>query len=631
MDTSDAAAVRALLHHLLDALDAAVARQRARGRPPDADLLGGLVVEPGELPGLVAAVRHDLRAPAPPPPALALDGELGRVTERFALDGTHQLALALALGVELDPRIARVVGYLNDHAGRIRPTLGLVWEVALVPLAARPGWTAAPVVADGLLRVAGDGPLSSRELTLDPGVAERLVAGAVPPPRVPDLDALVLTDDVRERVRAWAAGPVSLPLRIEGAPGTGRRTLARAALALRGLGAVVGSDPVALRRDARWFAAGAVAEGAVGDWPEAVPLVQIAAAGERPALPGEPAAIRLDTPPPSDRARLWRRSAVGPHLGDAEVDEIATRFPFGAGRIHRAAARAAAGAWRPGLALQTCREAAASSLGALATRLSCGWTRDDLVVPEALTRELDLLLAWVRHRHRVLDQTGLGRRVPNGWGVAALLAGPPGTGKTMAAQIVARELDADLYRVDLARVVSKFVGETEKKLAALLDEATSAGAVLLFDEADALFGRRSEVRDAHDRYANQEVGFLLQRLEDHQGVILLSSNRATDLDEAFQRRFQFVLPFALPDAALRARIWTSLLREVPHGALDVGELAERFPVSGGEIRNAVLAAAFLAAGDGARLERQHLLAALRREITKSGRVLRRAEREVLDE
>jgi hypothetical protein len=628
--------VRRVLIRLMDRLDGVITRQRARGRAAEADLLGGLVIEEGEAGGLLAAVRRDLAggAAAEPIPPLEAGGELGRVSERFALGPVGEVALALALGVEIDARIARLVGYLNDHPGHVRPTLGLLWGAAEVPVEARLRWLEAPAVGDGLIRVGGDGPLSTRELRLDVDVVHRLVNGTSPPPVGPDLEALVLSDAVRERVRTWVAARergLALPLVIEGPAGTGRRTLGRAALAELGLPAIVGTDEAKLRRDARWFGAGVVlvepGEGPTLDVPDDVPLVLVAGSGAlRAALPTEPVLVRLQTPPPPERSRLWRASAVGAHLAPGEADDLAVRFPFGAGRIHRAAARAAAEPWAPGLALRVCRDLADRSLGALATRLPCAWTRADLVVSEALDRELALLLSWVRHRHRVLG-SGLGRRLPNAWGVTALLAGPPGTGKTMAAQVVARELDADLYRVDLARVVSKYVGDTEKQLGALLDEATASGAVLLFDEADALFGRRSEVRDAHDRYANQEIGYLLQRIEDHQGVILLSTNRSTDMDEAFQRRFQFVLTFALPDRDLRERIWGSLLADVPHGDLDTGELAERFPLSGGEIRNAVLAGAFLAAADGSVVGRDHLLAALRREIVKSGRVLRRSERE----
>jgi SpoVK/Ycf46/Vps4 family AAA+-type ATPase len=214
------------------------------------------------------------------------------------------------------------------------------------------------------------------------------------------------------------------------------------------------------------------------------------------------------------------------------------------------------------------------------------------------------------------------------WGLNMLLSGPPGTGKTMAAQVLAAELDAEIFRVDLSQVVSKYIGETEKQLDVLLNTAHEAGAVLLFDEADVVFGRRSEVRDARDRYANLEVGFLLQRIEEHDGIVLLSTNRKGDMDEAFRRRFQFVLSFPLPDPSLRARILERLLPwEACAEDIALATLAERFRLSGGELRNAVVAAAFLAASEGAKIGQGHLLKALRREVLSSGRALRAEERE----
>jgi hypothetical protein len=341
----------------------------------------------------------------------------------------------------------------------------------------------------------------------------------------------------------------------------------------------------------------------------------------------EPATVRLGIPDIGTRSRLWLTSAVGSDLTPGESDELAARFPFPPGRIRRAADRAAAEPPAPGLIQRVCRDMGAGSLGGLARRLPRVYRREDLVLPDYLEGEFDLALSWVRHRKQVLGDWNLGTRLANGWGLTALLTGPPGTGKTMAAQIVGQELDADVYRVDLSQVVSKYIGETEKHLSVVLDEASASGAVLLFDEADTLFGRRSEVRDAHDRYANLEIGFLLQRIEDHDGIVLLSTNRFGDMDEAFQRRFQFVLTFPLPDRDLRQRIWKGMLPWTAcAGDVDIASLADRFEMSGGDIRNSVLTAAFLAAGEGVVISQDHLVAAAQREIRKSGRILRASER-----
>ena len=193
----------------------------------------------------------------------------------------------------------------------------------------------------------------------------------------------------------------------------------------------------------------------------------------------------------------------------------------------------------------------------------------------------------------------------------------------MAAQVLARRLDIDLYRVDLSRVVSKYIGETEKNLGRLFDEAHRSGAALFFDEADALFGKRSEVKDAHDRYANVEISYLLQRMEEHDGIVILATNRKQDMDEAFTRRFDIMVNFPMPDEAHRLRIWQGMFPDTAEKdeALEFKTLSRKFELSGGEIRNVVLAAAYLAADEGGPIGMVHLKQALVRELRKSGRVL----------
>lgn len=649
---------RELLAATVRALAAAVARQRARGRSPAEDLLGALVIEEGEAEGLLSALVADLAAePTDDPlriPAFDVRGPIGHAVAAFGLDRYGLLTLGVALGVEVDGRLARLVAYLNDHPGHACPTLALLWDLAGVPLGpARLALLETAAFRDGLFELGGDGPLSTREVRVAESLVRRLVGGAtlrteieVTPAHETVLADLELPPDVADRAGVWLrTSGVRLPLLVVGPPGSGRRTLVAGLFGALGLATVSPSsigppDLALLRREARWNGAGVVvtardsASAVVWDALRDLPAVAVVADPTvadvvRSAAPVEPFTVRLRLPDLEGRARLWSRSASGPRLAVGQADALAAQFPFGPGKILRAAGRAAVeGDWTPATLGRICREVGASSLGSLARRLEPRYRRDDLVLTDTLDRELALALSWVRHRQQVFGAWGLGARLPNGWGLTVLLSGPPGTGKTMAAQVLGRELDADVYRVDLSQVVSKFIGETEKHLGALLDEASAAGIVLLFDEADALFGRRSEVRDARDRYANLEVGFLLQRIEEHEGVVLLSTNRSGDMDEAFLRRFQFVLPFSLPDAPLRVRIWRGLL---PWGAcgddIDVDWLAERFQVSGGDIRNAVLAAAFLAVGEGERIHQRHLLQAVRREVLKSGRVLRAAERE----
>ena len=229
----------------------------------------------------------------------------------------------------------------------------------------------------------------------------------------------------------------------------------------------------------------------------------------------------------------------------------------------------------------------------------------------------------MRHQVKVLGEWGFEQRVPFGYGLSALFSGPSGTGKTIAAQVIAKQLDLDLYRVDHSRVVSKYIGETEKNLGQLFDESHRSGAILFFDEADALFGKRSEVKDAHYRYANVEIGYLLQRMEEHDGIVILATNRKQDMDEAFTRRFDIIVSFPMPDEAHRLRIWKGMFPSaaVREETLDLRPLARKFELSGGEIRNVVLAAAYLAANDGQPISMRQLQQALIREQRKSGRVI----------
>jgi SpoVK/Ycf46/Vps4 family AAA+-type ATPase len=202
----------------------------------------------------------------------------------------------------------------------------------------------------------------------------------------------------------------------------------------------------------------------------------------------------------------------------------------------------------------------------------------------------------------------------------------------MAAQVLGHDLGLDLFRVDLSRVMSKYIGETEKNLSRLFDEARASGAILFFDEADALFGKRTEVKDAHDRYANLEIGFLLQRMEEHTGTTILATNRFGDLDEAFTRRFHFILHFPMPRPPERRRIWEGMLpREAERDpAIDFDLLAHEYEISGGDIRNSVLTAAFIAAEEGTPIGLRHLKRGLRRELLKTGRVLDGRQRRALD-
>ena len=347
--------------------------------------------------------------------------------------------------------------------------------------------------------------------------------------------------------------------------------------------------------------------------------------------------VPFSAPTASDRRGIWRREvgAAGASAAPADLAAVGDQFRLSPRQIRDAAMTTAGEARlrrppRSSSALRLTRRelfsAARSQSGheltAFARRVRPvhGW--DDLVVPEEADSQLRELAARVEHRTLVMDQWGFTSRLPGGRGVTALFAGPPGTGKTMAASVIAAELGLDLFAIDLSTVVSKYIGETEKNLSRVFDAAADSDAILLFDEADALFGKRSEVRDAHDRYANVEIAFLLQRMEEYDGLAILATNLRHHIDEAFLRRLHVIVDFPFPDTAERLQIWRSCLpRPLPlDDSVDLAAMAHH-RLAGGNIRNVVLGAAYLAAQAGKPIGQAEFVAATRRELQKMGKLL----------
>ncbi|GES03480.1 hypothetical protein Acor_55460 [Acrocarpospora corrugata] len=326
------------------------------------------------------------------------------------------------------------------------------------------------------------------------------------------------------------------------------------------------------------------------------------------------------------RHRVWTARLSEAGLDPAHARELAARFTFGPGQI--AAAVAAVAASDPGVVVRDGLFAAARAqtghgLGALARRTEPTRTWDDLVLPDDALAQLEELCDHVIHQRKVWQEWGFAERIGYGRGTTALFSGPPGTGKTLAAEVVAARLGLDLYTVELSRMLSKYVGETEKNLERIFTEAAGTDAVLLFDEADALFGKRSEVRDAHDRYANIQISYLLQRMERYEGVALLATNLRQHLDPAFTRRLTFLIDFPLPGEEERRGLWERALppRTPREEGLDLSEFARAYQLSGGGIRNIALRAAFLAAAAGRPVGAGDLRAAAAREHQKMGLVL----------
>lgn len=345
--------------------------------------------------------------------------------------------------------------------------------------------------------------------------------------------------------------------------------------------------------------------------------------------------LHLETPDIGQRISLWENCLREyPCAYDASLDTLATKFALNPGQIAAAAREAERLArWENAEYLndeilhRACRAQLSHSLGKKASRVNASYTWEDLILPTEQKRQLQNACAQVEYRHQVYDRWGFGKKVAYGRGVSMLFSGPPGTGKTMAAQVIASRLRLELYKVDLSGVMSKYVGETEKQLGAVFEEVKKSQSILFFDEADALFGKRSETKDAHDRYANVQTSYLLQKIEEYDGIVILASNFLQNFDEAFKRRIKFIVEFTLPDRERREEIWRSVMPpELPRDEdIDFDFLSRSFELSGSSIKNIVVSAAFLAAGDHTTLGMVHLLLAVQAEQNKTGKTMGKDE------
>jgi hypothetical protein len=348
--------------------------------------------------------------------------------------------------------------------------------------------------------------------------------------------------------------------------------------------------------------------------------------------------IKIDPPDYRTRREAWRR-ALAQSVADLDADRLADLFPFSGQRVVQTASLATARATlrSPTIpktemsdVLIAARDLTTPNLQrfALAIEPRYGW--EDLVLPEDRARQLHGIASRLRYRSIVHREWDFGSKLARGRGLSVLFSGPTGTGKTIAAEVLARELSLHLFQIDLSSVVSKYIGETEQHLSAIFQEAELSQSLLFFDEADALFGKRTEVKDAHDRYANIEVNYLLQRIEQYQGLVVLATNFPKNLDEAFLRRLHYVVEFPFPDELARERIWRlHLSGKAPKDPdLDFGFLATHFPVSGGSIRNVVVEAAFLAVeerGVQGPISIDHIIEALRHEYQKQGKLVMKTD------
>jgi len=594
----------------------------------------------------IDALREAMPAPA------AVD----RIADRFGLSAFERDVLLLAAGFEMDAEIGALCAGPAADARRARATFALAiaalpaphWS-ALTPARPLRRWRLVEV-ADGTMLVAAPLRIDERVLHYLAGVDE-LDARLRPMLRpVPSAYPIARAHErIAEGIVATLAREESpLPaVQLLGNDRHGKRDVAAAAALRCGLRLYVlaaddlpaaAPDLAALtvlwEREAALLDATLLVEADDATahnarrFVDAIGGLAFVAAREPLALERATRRHRIDKPGADEQLRLWRLAlGAGAQPLTPALEAIAAELSLSAGEIHRAAQAVRSGGDGDAAARlwDACRTFDERRLGSLAQRIEPTATWDDLVLPDAQRATLREIGAHLRHRLTVLERWGFAGKSSRGLGLAALFAGESGTGKTMAAEVLARELRLELYRIDLASVVSKYIGETEKNLARVFDAAEDSGAILLFDEADALFGRRSEVKDSHDRYANIEVSYLLQRMEAYRGLAILTTNQKAALDPAFLRRLRFVVQFPFPDAAEREAIWRRTFPDdAPRSGLDYARLAQ-LHVTGGSIRGIALNAAFLAAAAGAPIGMGHVLDAARAEAGKRERVLTDSE------
>ncbi len=670
------------LHHLEQLLQSAVSRADAASHDPT-DALRGLIVTPDEIerllaqPGLAGLwagteTHFDLLTPF----TLAGDGSsrFARLIQTLQLPLIDQYILLISLAPELDRRYERLYAYLQDDVSLRRPTVNLamnllgrtpderlqVWArltpenllrwhglIDLVPDPARPNSAALlhamRVDARTLAYLLG-GSLPDERLR---GVVEQVI-DTPPAPPLP-IDAirasfreapLIYFRGLPELGQIEAAAELcadaDLPLlkvdvralaNLDYMPDGAARITTREGI-FNGAALLVDHWDALLVAEQRPLLV------ALWERLSTYPM-PVFICGEHDWEPPEPLNGRrmlrmgFELPGFDYRRELWASAvrSINSDVDENDISGLASKFRFGAARIARAAQTAAdiaASASRfPDIHdIYAGAQAHASlSLGHLATRIQpkSGW--NELILPPDPHAQLRELCDRLRYSFIVREQWGFGTRTARG--ISALFAGESGTGKTLAAEVVAYELGLVLYKIDLSAVVSKYIGETEKNLNVIFNEAQSGNAILFFDEADALFGKRSEVKDARDRYANIEVAYLLQRVEQYDGVVILATNFRQNIDDAFTRRIDFMVDFPFPTPEYRERIWAAHFpAAAPLGRdVDFGQIAGEFRLAGGSIRNAAIASAYLAAADGKIITAAHIRNAVRREHQKMGRLL----------
>jgi hypothetical protein len=587
----------------------------------------------------------------------------------FQLSSFERDILLLCAGVELDSHFSPLLAALNGDPARSAPTFSLALAVfpeahwnALAPSAPLRHWRLVELGPGSAVTLC---PLRIDERILHflAGVAqldERLTGyiAALPGP-APELvpSQAAIADGILAAWRQGAWGSQPPVVELVGSDPAAHKAIAAAVSARLNLypylmqAAALPANPVEMESLHRLWEREALLAGdvllldcepaesgepghvfALGRWIEDQRTPLILSGRERLRTRRPVVTFEVSKPSMAEQRELWR-AALGPAPAaglNGRLEGIVSHFNLDAATISLVSAEALqqqpASPEALGDALwKGCNDHSRPALNELAQYIRPLATWDDLVLPEAQLQTLHEVAVHVRQRMKVYDTWGFAARSTRGLGISALFSGVSGTGKTMAAEVLANELRLELYRIDLSQVVSKYIGETEKNLRRVFDAAEEGGSILLFDEADALFGKRSEVKDSHDRYANVEISYLLQRMEVYRGLAILTTNLKESIDQAFMRRIRFAVHFPFPDAGQRAEIWRRVFpAQTPTDGLDVARLA-RLNVPGGNIRNIALYAAFLAAEAGEPVRMGHLQRAARVEFAKLERPFNETE------
>ncbi|MDQ2584393.1 AAA family ATPase [Saccharothrix yanglingensis] len=645
---------------------------RAEGDPAPHDPYRGLYLTAEVVRRVLDSPSRPAAPPGDDPDLAALaaltpgsEPRLLRLARRFDLAPVDVEFLLIALAPDVDARFERLYAYLNDDVTRRRAAVGLALELCGLPPAdpARFRFApSAPLVAGGLVEVADGGlPALSRVLRVPDRVVAHLLGADEPDPVLAGVARVVpaSTDPGPDHRLGGAlrAGLSTVHLRARDGDGgrvacdalaaAGRDAVVLDAAAVASPGAAGPGTPLLAGavREARLRGAGVVLGPLDALVPGHVGVVRdlVALAGDVPLLlhgrghwdphwTAEPVvSVDVPSPDPDLRARRWAGAlaeATGAPADDSLVAAL-SGYRLGVDEMTRAVAvatRLAVLEDRPvrlGHVRAGVRAQNGAGLERLARRITPAVTWDDLVLPPPTRAQLDELVVRARHRDRVLGQWRMRPGGGRGRGVVALFAGESGTGKTMSAEVVAAEIGMDLYVVDLSSLVDKYIGETEKNLERIFTEAAGVHGVLLFDEADAVFGKRSEVKDSHDKHANTESAYLLQRMESFDGIAVLTTNLRSNVDEAFTRRIDVVADFPVPDAEQRTALWDRCLgTAMPRSDdLDLAFCADRFELAGGSIRACAVTAAYLAAAADRPVAMADVVTAIRREYRKLGRLV----------